>query len=60
MSLRKALGEMALLSPDFLLGGPVIIRCDNKAALSLCKDRKEGLRRYPLFIASLKRMLVTA
>jgi hypothetical protein len=38
------LGEMALLSPDFLLGGPVIIRCDNKAALSLCKDRKEGHR----------------
>jgi hypothetical protein len=44
MSLRKALGEMALLSPDFLLGGPVIIWCDNKAALSLCKDRKEGRR----------------
>jgi hypothetical protein len=22
----------------------VIIRCDNKAALSLCKDRKEGQR----------------
>jgi hypothetical protein len=44
MSLRKALGEMALLSSDFLLGGWVIIRCDNKAALSLCKDRKEGQR----------------
>jgi hypothetical protein len=44
MSLRKALGEMALLSPDFLLGGPVIIRCDNKEALSLCKNRKEGQR----------------
>jgi hypothetical protein len=44
MSLRKALGEMALLSSDFLLGGRVIIRCDNKAALSLCKDRKEGQR----------------
>jgi hypothetical protein len=42
MSLRKALGEMTLLSSDFLLGGRVIIRCDNKAALSLCKDRKEG------------------
>jgi hypothetical protein len=44
MSLSKALGEMALLSPDFLLGGPVIVRCDNKAALSLCKARKEGQR----------------
>jgi hypothetical protein len=42
MSLRKALGEMALLSSDFLLGGRVIIRCDNMAALSSCKDRKEG------------------
>jgi hypothetical protein len=42
MSLRKALGEMALLSWDFFLGGLVIIKCDNKAALSLCKDRKEG------------------
>jgi hypothetical protein len=44
MSLRKALREMAFLSTDFLLSGPVIIRCDNKAALSLCKDRKEGQR----------------
>jgi hypothetical protein len=44
MPLRKALGEMALLSSDFSLGGPVIIRCDNKAALSLCKDRKERQR----------------
>jgi hypothetical protein len=43
-SLRKALGEMALLSWDFLLGGRVIIKCDNKAALSLCKDRKERQR----------------
>jgi hypothetical protein len=44
MSLRKALREMALLSADFLLSGPVTIRCDNKAALSLCKERKEGQR----------------
>jgi hypothetical protein len=44
MSLRKALGEMALLSSDFLLGGRVIRRCDSKAALSLCKDCKEGQR----------------
>jgi hypothetical protein len=75
-SLQKALEEMALLSADFLLSGPVTIRCDNKAALSLCKDRKEGQRfkhidgihlsardrvqagSCPLFIASLKRMLV--
>jgi hypothetical protein len=41
MTSQKALGEMALLSADFLLSGPVIIRFDNKAALSLCKDRKE-------------------
>jgi hypothetical protein len=44
MSLRKALGEMALLLSDFLLGGRVMTRCDNKAALSLCKDRKEEQR----------------
>jgi hypothetical protein len=44
LSLDKALGELALLSSDFPLGGPVVIRCDNKAALSLCKDRKEGQR----------------
>jgi hypothetical protein len=42
MSMRKALGEMALLPTDFLLSGPVTIRCDSKAALSLCKDCKEG------------------
>jgi hypothetical protein len=35
---------MALLSSDFPLGEPVVIRCDNGAALSLCKDRKEGQR----------------
>jgi hypothetical protein len=71
MSLRQALGEMALLSPDFLLGGPVILRCDNKAALSLCKKGQRvqhinvihhfardhvAAGSYPLFIASLKRM----
>jgi hypothetical protein len=44
LSLGKALGELAFLSSDFPLGGPVVIRCDNKAALSLCKDRKEGQR----------------
>jgi hypothetical protein len=44
LSLGKALGEIALLSSAFPLGGPVVIRCDNQAALSLCKDRKEGQR----------------
>jgi hypothetical protein len=42
LTLGKALGEMALLSSGFPLGGPRVIRCDNKAALPLCKDRKEG------------------
>jgi hypothetical protein len=44
LSLGKALEEIALLSSDFPMGGPVVIRCDNKATLSLCKDRKEGQR----------------
>jgi hypothetical protein len=44
LSLIKALGEMGLLSCDFPLKGPVVIACDNKAAISLCKDRKEGQR----------------
>jgi hypothetical protein len=44
LSLVKALGEMGLLSSDFPLKGPVVIACDNKAAISLCKDRKEGQR----------------
>jgi hypothetical protein len=43
-SLCKALGATALLSSYFPLGVPVVIRCDNKAALSLCQDRKEGQR----------------
>jgi hypothetical protein len=44
LSLSKALGEIASLSSDFPMGGPVVIRCDKKAALSLCQDRKEGQR----------------
>jgi hypothetical protein len=44
LSLLKALGELASLSGDFPLVGPVLISCDNKAALSLCQDRKEGQR----------------
>jgi hypothetical protein len=39
--LCKALGEMALLSSDFPLGASMVVRCDNKAALSLCQDHKE-------------------
>jgi hypothetical protein len=42
LSLGKAPGEIALLSSDFPLRGPVVIRCNNKVALSLCEDRKEG------------------
>jgi hypothetical protein len=42
MSLRKALGEIAMLSSDSLFGGPVVKRCDQKGALSLCKRHKEG------------------
>jgi hypothetical protein len=44
LSLIKALVELALLSTDFPLLGPVTIGCDSKAALSLCKDRKERQR----------------
>jgi hypothetical protein len=44
LSLIKALGELTSLSADFPLQGPVVIGCENKAALSLCKDRKEGQR----------------
>jgi hypothetical protein len=29
---------------DYTLSEPVTIRCDDKAALSLCKDRKEEKR----------------
>ena len=43
-SLKKAFAELALLSTHFPLIGPLLIRCDNKAALSLCADRKEGQR----------------
>lgn len=44
LSLRKAFGELALLSNGLELVGPLQIGCDNKAAISLCKDRKEGER----------------
>jgi hypothetical protein len=44
LSLLKALDELALLSDDFPIPGPLAVFCDNQAALSLCKDRKEGQR----------------
>jgi hypothetical protein len=42
LSLLKMSLDLAQLSLDFPLSGPVVISCDNKAALSLCRDRKEG------------------
>jgi len=44
LSLLKALAELSVLSSAFPIKGPLTIMCDNKAALSLCKDRKEGQR----------------
>ena len=44
LSLNKALDELALLSEDFPLSGPLTILCDNQAAIALCKDRKETQR----------------
>jgi hypothetical protein len=44
LSLLKALDELALLCSDFPLKGPLNVFCDNKAALLLCKDRKETQR----------------
>jgi hypothetical protein len=39
---HQACGATALLSSDFPLDVPVVIRCDNKAALPLCQHVKEG------------------
>jgi hypothetical protein len=44
LSLLKAFGDLALLSDVFPISGPLIVRCDNQAALSLCNDKKEGQR----------------
>jgi hypothetical protein len=44
LSLIKAIGEMGLHSSVLTLQGPVVIACDNKAAIPLCKGRKEGQR----------------
>jgi hypothetical protein len=35
---------LSLQAVDFPLPGPVVIACENKAALPLCKDPKEGQR----------------
>jgi hypothetical protein len=44
LSLRKLLRELALVSENVPVGGPLRISCDNKAALLLCAERKEGQR----------------
>ena len=44
LSLLKQLHELAYLSHDFPIAGPLTILCDNKAALTLCNERKEGQR----------------
>ena len=55
ISLLKALDELSLLSNHFPIKGPLSVFCDKKAALSLCKDRKEGqtvaYRYHPSFRA---------
>lgn len=43
-SIKKGLPELGLLCSDFRDFGPFVIGCDNQAALSLCKDRKDGQR----------------
>jgi hypothetical protein len=42
LSLLKAMRDLAWLSTDFPITGPLTIFCDNQAALCLCKDRKES------------------
>jgi hypothetical protein len=44
LSVLKQLSDLALLSCEFPIRGPLVILCDNKAALTLCSDRKEGQR----------------
>jgi hypothetical protein len=44
LSVRKALDELSMFCSDLPLTGPLTVRCDNQAALSLCKDRKKGQR----------------
>jgi hypothetical protein len=44
LSFRKLLREFVLLSSALRLEGALHVFCDNQAALSLCKDRKETKR----------------
>jgi hypothetical protein len=44
LSFRKLLREFVLLSSALRLEGAFHVFCDNKAALSSCKDRKETKR----------------
>ena len=44
LSLRKLLREYAILCAELWPGGATVVRCDNKAAVSLCDDRKETKR----------------
>ena len=44
LSLIKQLEELQHLSCDFPIKGPLTVLCDNKAALTLCNERKEGQR----------------
>jgi hypothetical protein len=42
LSLLKGFRELAQVSSDFPLAGPLIFQSDNNAALTLCLERKEG------------------
>jgi hypothetical protein len=44
LSLVRALHELEPLSTDLPLKDPIVICCDDRAALSLCRDHKEGQR----------------
>jgi hypothetical protein len=44
LSLRKIMRDLQSVSRDFPLSGPISVACDNKAALVLCKNCKEGQR----------------
>ena len=44
LSLGKGLTEFEAVVPGFVASRPLIVRCDNQAALTLCKDRKESQR----------------
>jgi hypothetical protein len=42
LSLIKVLEELSELCTDLALPEPVVLACDNKAALQVCQTRKEG------------------